>query len=236
MGRKRLSSDQTGAAATSLTVLVRETVLFAHVALALRRCDEACNSPNGDMFDIERSWVKAPGRTFLVAADPATGAVMGCTAVARGGVNDMMSHSSSDAKAPKELTEPDACSARLPVTLPHPLAEKKCKSKGSPGKMIFVPCSLVLMRRHAYDFAQVWKVSTAKQARGKGVARVLMEAAERWAADTAGAKRMVLVTASPGAKLFYRTIGCAAWPVIAQHANFCARCSDDDSFRRTAAG
>lgn len=56
---------------------------------------------------------------------------------------------------------------------------------------------------------QVWKVSTAKQARGKGVAALLMEAAERWAADVAGAKRMVLVTASPGAKTFYRKIGCA---------------------------
>lgn len=59
---------------------------------------------------------------------------------------------------------------------------------------------------------QVWKVSTSRAARGKGVAAKLMEAAERWAADTAGAKRMVLVTASPGAKLFYRRIGCVVEP------------------------
>ena len=54
--------------------------------------------------------------------------------------------------------------------------------------------------------ASVWKVSTNKAHRGLGVAYELMAAAEQWASD-AGASKMVLVTGSRGAKLFYARIG-----------------------------
>ena len=56
----------------------------------------------------------------------------------------------------------------------------------------------------------IWKVSTAPHARGLGVARLLMAEAERWAAGgprRARAHRMVLMTASPGAKIFYAKLG-----------------------------
>jgi len=56
----------------------------------------------------------------------------------------------------------------------------------------------------------VWKVSTAPQARGLGVARLLMAEAENWAAGgprRARAHRVVLMTASPGAKMFYAKLG-----------------------------
>jgi GNAT superfamily N-acetyltransferase len=52
----------------------------------------------------------------------------------------------------------------------------------------------------------VWKVSTATEARGRGVAKSLMLAAEDWA-RAHGGKRMVLCTASPGAKRFYSRLG-----------------------------
>ncbi len=53
------------------------------------------------------------------------------------------------------------------------------------------------------DACSVWKVSTLASARGTGVARALMRAAEAWACD-AGAKRIVLMTGSSGAKRFYQ--------------------------------
>ena len=55
----------------------------------------------------------------------------------------------------------------------------------------------------------VWKVSTSAAARGAGVARLLMAEAERWASAEARAERMVLMTASPGAKVFYAKLGYA---------------------------
>lgn len=57
--------------------------------------------------------MKAPGRMFFVAADPVTGEVVGSTAVAVGGVQDMPhgGEGHGAAKA-KELKEPDACSVR----------------------------------------------------------------------------------------------------------------------------
>lgn len=55
----------------------------------------------------------------------------------------------------------------------------------------------------------VWKVSTHERARGLGVARRLMAAAEVWAAEEARAERVVLMTASSGAKAFYARLGYA---------------------------
>ena len=59
------------------------------------------------------------------------------------------------------------------------------------------------------ECCSVWKVSTSAAARGAGVARLLMAEAERWAISEAHAERMVLMTASPGAKLFYAKLGYA---------------------------
>jgi len=52
----------------------------------------------------------------------------------------------------------------------------------------------------------VWKVSTLRSARGGGVARLLMQAVEEWAASV-GAAEVQLMTASSGAKRFYERIG-----------------------------
>ena len=59
------------------------------------------------------------------------------------------------------------------------------------------------------ECCSVWKVSTSAAARGAGVARLLMAEAERWAIEQARAELMVLMTASPGAKLFYAKLGYA---------------------------
>ena len=58
------------------------------------------------------------------------------------------------------------------------------------------------------ECCSVWKVSTASSARGSGIAKALMARAEDWA-KSQGARRMVLVTASPGAKAFYARQGYA---------------------------
>lgn len=56
------------------------------------------------------------------------------------------------------------------------------------------------------SYASVWKVSTAHQVRGKGVAKALMNTAEAWAIQHAATK-MMLITGSPGAKQFYNRVG-----------------------------
>jgi len=58
----------------------------------------------------------------------------------------------------------------------------------------------------ACDTFSVFKLSTAREARGRGVARQLMQAVEEFAAASGGS-RVTLVTGSFGAKLFYARCG-----------------------------
>ena len=54
----------------------------------------------------------------------------------------------------------------------------------------------------------VWRVSVTERARGGGVGRKLMTAAEDWAREQGGTK-MQLYTGNPVASLFYRKLGYA---------------------------
>lgn len=56
----------------------------------------------------------------------------------------------------------------------------------------------------------VYKVTTKSSMRGQGIARALMEFAEGWAIME-GATEMQLITASVGAKTFYKSIGYTNW-------------------------
>lgn len=53
----------------------------------------------------------------------------------------------------------------------------------------------------------VWKVSSRQDVRKRGVGRALMEKAEKWAREVAGASSVELMTGSIKAKAFYGRIG-----------------------------
>lgn len=57
----------------------------------------------------------------------------------------------------------------------------------------------------------MWRVSTARAARGRGVGRALVEEVERWAREEANATKMRLVTGAVAAKRFYAHCGYTMW-------------------------
>lgn len=151
-----------------------------------------------DMTDVHASWVAKPNRSFWVAVEPSPAASKQTSARQ---VQDDAGNGSS-ASAPGGQGQEDDIIGCVGIHI---------GGEGSPGGSYG--------NAMGPTDAAVFRLSTSKHARGRRVGTLLMDAAERHAAN-AGAARVLLETANAGAIAFYEKLGYVKLGDKQQHGGY----------------